>query len=30
VPDDLTPHLTIDDKPLRDILARLYYPEEPV
>ncbi len=28
-PDDLTPALTIDDKPLKDILARLYYPESP-
>ncbi|MBU0717399.1 MAG: N-6 DNA methylase, partial [Planctomycetes bacterium] len=28
-PDDLTPGLTIDDKPLKDILARLYYPESP-
>ena len=28
-PDDLTPGLTLDDKPLKDILARLYYPESP-
>lgn len=28
-PDDLTPALTIDDKPLKDILTRLYYPESP-
>jgi len=28
-PDDLTPSLTVDDKPLKDILARLYYPESP-
>ncbi len=28
-PDDLTPGLTIDDKSLKDILARLYYPESP-
>jgi predicted type IV restriction endonuclease len=28
-PDDLTPSLTIDDKPLKDILRRLYYPECP-
>ncbi|MCH7792613.1 MAG: N-6 DNA methylase, partial [Planctomycetes bacterium] len=28
-PDDLTPGLTLDDKPLREILARLYYPDSP-
>ncbi|MBN1361092.1 MAG: N-6 DNA methylase [Sedimentisphaerales bacterium] len=28
-PDDLTPALNIDDKPLKDILKRLYYPESP-
>ncbi|MBI5867976.1 MAG: Eco57I restriction-modification methylase domain-containing protein [candidate division Zixibacteria bacterium] len=28
-PDDLTPKLTIDDKPLKDIIRRLYYPESP-
>jgi predicted type IV restriction endonuclease len=28
-PDDLTPGLVIDDKPLKDILRRLYYPESP-
>ena len=28
-PDDLTPSLQIDDKPLKDILRRLYYPECP-
>jgi hypothetical protein len=28
-PDGLTPGLTIDDKPLKDILANLYYPESP-
>jgi len=28
-PDRLTPGLAIDDKPLRDILKRLYYPESP-
>ncbi len=28
-PDDLTPALTIDDKPLKDILAHMYYPESP-
>ncbi|MHB1003843.1 MAG: Eco57I restriction-modification methylase domain-containing protein, partial [Thermoleophilia bacterium] len=27
--DDLTPGLTIDDKVLRDILKRLYYPDSP-
>ncbi len=26
-PDDLTPALNVDDKPLKEILARLYYPE---
>ncbi len=29
IPDDLTPSLEIDDKPLKDILGRLYYPESP-
>lgn len=28
-PDDLTPNLVIDDKTLKDILKRLYYPESP-
>ncbi len=28
-PDDLTPKLTIDDKPLKDIIKRLYYPDSP-
>ena len=28
-PDSLTPRLEIDDRPLRDILNRLYYPESP-
>ncbi len=28
-PDTLTPHLAIDDKPLKDILKRLYYPDSP-
>lgn len=28
-PDDLTPGLTLDDKPLKEILVRLYYPESP-
>lgn len=28
-PDDLTPSLTIDDKPLKDILKTLYYPDCP-
>lgn len=28
-PDNLTMSLTIDDKPLKDILKRLYYPESP-
>ncbi len=28
-PDCLTPTLNIDDKPLKDILKRLYYPESP-
>ncbi|MBU0641068.1 MAG: restriction endonuclease subunit M, partial [Planctomycetes bacterium] len=28
-PDDLTPGLNLDDNPLKDILARLYYPESP-
>ncbi|SMP62604.1 Type I restriction enzyme R protein N terminus (HSDR_N) [Desulfonatronum zhilinae] len=29
VPDELTPRLTIDDKTLKDIFRRLYYPECP-
>jgi len=28
-PDKLTPNITIDDKPLKDIIKRLYYPESP-
>lgn len=28
-PDELTPNLEIDDKPLKDIIKRLYYPESP-
>lgn len=28
-PDTLTPQLAIDDKPLKDILKRLYYPDSP-
>ncbi|MCL5279873.1 MAG: N-6 DNA methylase, partial [Planctomycetes bacterium] len=28
-PDELTPDLVIDDKPLKDILRSLYYPESP-
>jgi type I restriction-modification system DNA methylase subunit len=28
-PDNLTPKLIIDDKPLKDILQRLYYPDSP-
>jgi hypothetical protein len=28
-PDDLTPRLTIDDKPLKDIILNLYYPKSP-
>ena len=28
-PDDVTPRLTIDDKPLREIIASVYYPESP-
>ncbi len=28
-PDDLTPQLVIDDKPLKEILGGLYYPESP-
>lgn len=28
-PDKLTPNITIDDKPLKDIINRLYYPESP-
>jgi hypothetical protein len=28
-PDELTPELVIDDKPLKDILRSLYYPESP-
>jgi type I restriction-modification system DNA methylase subunit len=29
LPDELTPMLTIDDKLLKDIIRRLYYPESP-
>ena len=29
LPDELTPMLTIDDKLLKDIIKRLYYPESP-
>ena len=29
LPDELTPHLSIDDKQLKDIIRRLYYPESP-
>ena len=28
-PDELTPELSIDDKPLKDILRSLYYPDSP-
>jgi hypothetical protein len=28
-PDKLTPNISIDDKPLKDIIRRLYYPESP-
>ncbi len=28
-PDTLTPNLVLDDKPLKDILAKLYYPDSP-
>lgn len=28
-PDDVTPRLTIDDRPLREIIASVYYPESP-
>jgi len=28
-PDELTPELVVDDKPLKDILRSLYYPESP-
>jgi hypothetical protein len=28
-PDNLTPNISIDDKPLKDIINRLYYPESP-
>ena len=28
-PDDLTPNLIIDDKPLKDIIRGLYYPDSP-
>ncbi|HKV57729.1 MAG TPA: N-6 DNA methylase [Ktedonobacteraceae bacterium] len=28
-PDTLTPQLVIDDKPLKDIIKRLYYPDSP-
>lgn len=29
LPDDMTPSLTIDDKPLKDIIKSLYYPDSP-
>jgi Eco57I restriction-modification methylase/TaqI-like C-terminal specificity domain len=29
LPDDMTPGLTIDDKPLKDIIKSLYYPDSP-
>ena len=28
-PDNITPRLTIDDRPLREIIASVYYPESP-
>ena len=28
-PDDITPRLSIDDRPLREIIASVYYPESP-
>ena len=28
-PDTVTPHLTIDDRPLKEIIASVYYPESP-
>jgi len=28
-PDDVTPHLSIDDGPLKEIIASIYYPESP-
>lgn len=28
-PDKLTPNISIDDKPIKDIIRRLYYPESP-
>ena len=28
-PDDITPRLTIDDRPLKEIIASVYYPESP-
>jgi type I restriction-modification system DNA methylase subunit len=28
-PDKLTPNISLDDKPLKDIINRLYYPESP-
>ena len=28
-PDDVTPRLTVDDRPLREIIASIYYPESP-
>ena len=28
-PDELTPHLNIDDKPLKEIFKNLYYPDSP-
>ncbi len=29
LPDDMTPSLTIDDKPLKEIIKNLYYPDSP-
>lgn len=28
-PDDITPHLSIDDRPLKEIIASVYFPESP-
>jgi hypothetical protein len=28
-PDDVTPHLILEDRPLKEIIASLYYPESP-
>ncbi len=28
-PDDLTPNLNIDDKPIKEVISALYYPESP-